>query len=264
MFAMTLDLEPDYAGLMPERFDLLDKIQEIEEILFFLKEKKIPLTVFVTGRIIEKKPETVNLFREFECEFHSHGYSHFPDEADDYEEIKKGKILFRDHFGYDPIGYRAPDGKITKKAIKNLEKLGFKFDSSVFPSFWPNPFKYFHLNDQPFFIYNSRILEIPFSVLYPLRTTFSLSYIKFIGYNINRYFFNRFKQRDIIVFDSHLHDFIQNNLYKMLSPFWRFIYSRNNINGLNYLKKTIDLVLKNNYSFVKINDIYRKFMDNKK
>lgn len=257
---MTLDLEPDHAGLMPERFDLLDKIREIKEILDYFKKKEIPLTVFVTGRTIEKKPDTVDLFRKYECEFQSHGYTHNPKKANDYEEIKKGKKIFKDYFGYDPIGYRAPDGKITKKAIKNLEKLGFEFDSSIFPSIWPNPFRYIHLKDQPFFIYNTNILELPFSVLYPLRITFSISYIKLIGYNVNSYFFNRFKQQDIIVFDSHLHDLIQNNLYKKLSPFWKFIYSRNNINGLKYMKKTIDLVIDNNYTFVKINDILKKYM----
>jgi len=254
-FALTLDLEPDHAGLKRESFDILDRSDEIREYLQFLKDRNVPLSVFVTGRVLEERPGTVELFREFGCEFHSHGHGHVPHCPDCSEDIEKGKDAFRSFFGEDPKGYRAPEGKITKRGIRTLEKLGFIFDSSVFPSLYPNPAYYLTVKRNPHFIFDSRVYEFPFAVIRPVNITWSISYQKLFGPGPFDLLSRRFHQGKYLVYDSHLHDFIINDMYKELSPFWRMIYSRNRRAGMSIMKRTLASIEGMGYRFVDFTDL---------
>ena len=41
---------------------------------------------------------------------------------------------FRGFTGKDPIGYRAPVGKLTREGLDTLLDRGFRYDSSIYPS----------------------------------------------------------------------------------------------------------------------------------
>jgi hypothetical protein len=263
MFALTLDLEPDHAGLLPEYFGLCENRETIKEFLDFLKQQKVPLTVFVTGKCIEKRPAALPLFEDYGCEFHSHGYAHRARRPDHPEDIAKGKEVFERYFGYPPQGYRAPEGKITEQGIEKLKELGFTFDSSIFPSFWPNPFKYLRLPYSPHHIDGTKILELPFSIINPLKLTFSLSYVKLLGFGFYRFFFNHFRQPDVIVFDSHLHDLFPSRKHNRLPLFWRMVYNRNKTRGFLLLKKTLALIKNKGYSFVSMKTLLQTVPESK-
>lgn len=259
LFALTLDLEPDYGGVIPESFSLLDETDKIECFLKFLRKEHIPLTVFVTGRVLEEKPETVKIFEKYGCEFHSHGYSHNLKQPDSYEEIKNGRNAFINYFDRSPNGFRAPEGRISDKGIRHLKEMNFKFDSSIFPSYYPNPFRYLFATTSPSYINDSKILEIPFAILKPLRITFSLSFIKLFGMKFYRFLFNNFSQPDIMVFDSHLHDLFLGKSFNKLPLIWKSLLNRNKENGIKLLKETLSM-LKNDYLFVKTETIYDKII----
>jgi hypothetical protein len=155
-----------------------------------------------------------------------------------------------------PLGFRTPFGRIQKEGIENLSSLGIKFDSSVFPSFWPYPFKYINIGPEPYYIYDSDVLEIPISVMKPIRLPFAISYIKLFGFPVYNYFIKKFSQDKIIVFDSHLHDFIPIKNTEILPFHWRNIYKRNKFKGNELFKKFLQSISDKEYKSIKMSDLY--------
>ena len=256
-FALTLDLESEISGVLADEYSIFKNPDRIEKLLSFLKEEDVKLSVFVVGEILNKFPEIVTLFKSYPCEFHCHSFSHHGNMADSEAEIIKSKKAYSGFFKKNPIGYRAPQGKISDRGIHLLEKHGFKFDASIFPSYYPNPFKYIFKNREVHPHSSSNIIEIPFTSITPLRLTFSISYVKLLGFKAYQILLELFKLPKTIVFGSHLHDFlITSKTLKKLPLFWKIIYNRNRFNGKQFLKKIIDLFKKKGYKFVYMSDIY--------
>lgn len=251
-FAFTIDLEPDYAGVINEHHILKDPVK-IEEILSALNSLGIKITAFTVGKMFEQFPETIEIFEKYNCEFEPHSYSHNFNNPDSEYEIEKAQIAYFTYFKKDPKGYRAPRGKISDAGIKLLEKHGFLYDSSIFPSYFPNPFRYLFSNKQIHYFGDSKILEIPFTSVTPFRLTLSISYIKLLGIN----FFLSTPLPDVICFGSHLHDFIHNeNSFAMLPFFWKLIYTRNKFKGIDYCIKFLEHVKQKGYQFCYMSEIY--------
>ena len=124
-------------------------------------------------------------------------------------EIEKSKKVFSKYFNTNPLGYRAPQGVLKNGDIEELYKKGYKFSSSLFPSFRPGKYNNLFSPINPI-IYTNGFIEIPFSVIKKIRYTFSLSYIKLLGFQVSRLLVKIFGLPNIVVFDSHLHDFITN------------------------------------------------------
>lgn len=255
LFAFTLDLESDYAGLINE-YNIFKDPDKIEEVLSALNALGVKTTVFAVGEIFEQFPEIIKLFEKYNCEFEPHSYSHNFNHPDSEDEIKKAKAAYKAYFQKDPTGYRAPRGMISSDGIMNLERHGFLYDSSIFPSFFPNPFKYLLSNKEPHCYGDSSMLEIPLTSVSPFRLTLSISYIKLLGINIFRFF----SLPDVICFDSHLHDFIVNDIsYKKLSPTWHFIYSHNKFNGLELCIKFVEHIKQKGYKFCYMSELYNSY-----
>ena len=252
LFAFTLDLEADYAGVINEEHILKD-LTKIEEVLTALNSLDVKITVFTVGEIFDRFPKVISLFEKYECEFEPHSYSHNFDHPDSEIEIIKAKEAYLNYFKKTPKGYRAPRGKISDSGINNLEKHGFLYDSSIFPSFFPNPFKYLLVNRGPHYFGNSNILEIPFTSISPFRLTLSISYIKLFGLN----FYKFIKLPDIVCFGSHLHDFIiEENSFNRIPLIWKFIYSHNKYKGIDYCRKFLEHVKHEGYRFCYMSEIY--------
>lgn len=238
-FAFTLDLESDYASLLPEvRHRILEQPARVREVLKGLASEDIRGTAFVVGQVIESHPRIIDLFEEYQWEFELHSYSHDTSMPDSAEELAKGSAAFVKRFGREPIGYRAPQGRITRGGIGRLAALGFRYDASVFPSYFPNPFRYLAMRRDPHVWTvdpSTGLLEIPFTSVSPLRLTLSASYMKLLHPTLYRAALRGFGFPDVICFDSHLHDFVVDaDSYRELPPFWRFIYGRNKNQGLAF------------------------------
>lgn len=257
-FVLSIDLESEVSGILDNNYLIMEHTETIESLLSLLKKENVKLSVFVVGEVLKKFPKIVDLFEKFGVEFHCHSYSHSAKRPDSEEEISKCKFEFEKKFGKSPIGYRAPQGKISKEGIKCLEKLGFKFDSSIFPSYYPNPFKYLFKNRDIFKYKNADIIEIPFTSVSPFRFTFSLSFVKLLGRCFYKAAFRVFRIPDIIVFGFHLHDLVMpDNIYSKLPLFWKVIYYRNRYNGLELMKEFINYFNERDYKFVFISDLYK-------
>ncbi len=257
LFAFTIDLEADYGGVV-NQYEIFKEPDKIEEILSSLNSLGVKITVFTVGEIFELFPAVIKIFEKYNCEFEPHSYSHNFNRPDSECEIEKAKTAYYNYLKRYPKGYRAPRGKISIDGIRLLEKHGFLYDSSIFPSYFPNPFRYLLCNRQIHYFGNSKVMEIPITSLSTFRITLSISFIKLLGLK----FFLKLSLPDIICFSSHLHDFIHNeNSFAKLPPFQKLIYSRNKFGGIKYCLKFLEHVKQKGYKFCYMSEIYKLHKD---
>lgn len=246
---LTLDLEADHAGYA--RIDKHDGWSEtkLDQVKTILEKHDVPLTVFVVGNTIKKKQKQIRLFEELKCEFHLHSFSHDVNQADSLNEIQHGKKVFKDYFGYQPQGYRAPAGKITNAGLNRLGQEGFVFDSSLFPGFWPSLTNFCKNQKIHKPLTNSDIIEVPFSVVSTFHLPLSLSWIKLVGWSFYVQQISYKSMNDLLVFGCHLHDFWRLPAFNSLPPHWKLVYSRNQKNGFYIFEEFIKLMKQKDYQF---------------
>ena len=100
-------------------------------------------TFFILGEIAVKYPGLIKEIKNHGHEIATHGFSHkfIPELGKKRfeKEIIHSTTLLENLTGEPVVGHRAPLFSITPWAINILEKLGFTYDSSVFPTpFAPN------------------------------------------------------------------------------------------------------------------------------
>jgi peptidoglycan/xylan/chitin deacetylase (PgdA/CDA1 family) len=252
LFAFTLDLEAEYGGVL-NNYEIFNNHEQIEKVLSTLDSLGVKTTVFIVGKIFELFPDVIGLFQKYNCEFEIHSYSHSFNSPDTEFEIEQSKLAYLNYFGKPPTGYRAPRGKISHAGFSLLKKHGFLYDSSIFPSYFPNPFRYLFCNKQAHYYNDSEIMEIPFTSVSPFRLILSVSYLKFIGIN----FFMAQSLPDIICFDSHLHDMIVNkSSFGKLPWIWKLVYSRNKYKGMDYCVQFLKAVKEKGYQFCYMSELY--------
>jgi polysaccharide deacetylase family protein (PEP-CTERM system associated) len=151
--ALTFDVE-DYfqvsafAGQIdPSDWDSHDSRLEanMAKILGLLDERGCRATFFILGWVALKHPQVVAQIaacgHEIACHSHKHRlvYQMTPEEF--REDTYSAKSALEDVSGQPVIGYRAPSFSITSQsmwALDVLAKLGFSYDSSIFPVRHPN------------------------------------------------------------------------------------------------------------------------------
>jgi hypothetical protein len=256
LFAFTIDLEAEHAGIV-DQYEIFKDHTRIEDFLSAIQSTGVKITAFTVGEIFELFPDVIRIFKKYDCEFEAHSYSHDIKGPDSEEEIQKARSAFFNYFGKYPIGYRAPQGRISKSGIKALEKHGFLYDSSIFPSYYPNPFKYLFSNRKVHFHSGSKIMEIPLTSITPFRLTLNIAYIKLFGLNFIMELCKLFTLPDVICFNSHLHDFIHEEAsYNKLPSFWKFIFARNKYQGIDFCVKFLEFIKQQGYRFCYMSELY--------
>ncbi len=98
-------------------------------------------TFFCLGEVAEKHPDLIRRIARQGHEIASHGYDHkiiYKQSPAEFEaDVKKSSDLISDLSGKAVKGFRAPSWSITKDslwALDILQKLGFLYDSSIFPT----------------------------------------------------------------------------------------------------------------------------------
>lgn len=259
LFAVTLDLEPDYAGMKPLNTYYSCDPQRLARFFSILDENAIPLTVFVVGSMLDQSHPIVKVFENRKSIFELHSYSHKIFNADVSEEIRRGKEAFERYFGRSPVGYRTPQGRIFPQDFELLSKHGFLYDSSIFPSFWPS-FRFFTANRHPNYLLHSNILEIPFAALPIIRIIISHSWLKLLGPFVWNILLKIFPLPRVLVFDCHLHDFVcPVECESELNSFWRFIFRRNSKITDRLFRDFVNHVLVRGYRPVSLNEVYEQY-----
>lgn len=137
----TVDLEDWPVAVMGPEYPVSPRVVEnTKRCLQLLAWHQVKATFFVLTKVAEQYP---CLIREVHSEGHeiaSHGHGHellttiSPRHFED--DVRRSIEILTDMTGERPIGYRAPAFSIveeTRWAGPILEKLGFKYSSSIFP-----------------------------------------------------------------------------------------------------------------------------------
>jgi hypothetical protein len=256
LFAFTLDLEAEYAGTV-DQYEIFKDHAAIEEFLSIMHSHGVKITAFTVAKIFEQFPGIIKIFEKYDCEFEVHSYSHNPDAPDSRNEIEKAREAYFNYFGKYPKGYRAPQGRISESGIKNLTEQGFLYDSSIFPTYYPNPFRYIFFNRNVHYHNKYNIMEIPLTSITPFRVLLSISYIKFFGIDFFIKLFDIFDLPDTICFDSHLHDFIfKEASHSKLPLYLKLFCGRNSSRGIDYCVTLLEFLKQKGYTFCYMSDIH--------
>jgi hypothetical protein len=137
-----------------------------------------------------------------------------------------------------------------------LKQAGFRFSSSVFPSFRPGKFNNLHRPLIPF-VYDNGLVELPMAALPGIRLILSLSYLKLLGWRLHRFLQRLTGISNVIVFDAHLHDFIHcEESFRRLPAGLRLAYGRNAHRGFDYFERFIALLRSLGYRFVTMTELF--------
>jgi peptidoglycan/xylan/chitin deacetylase (PgdA/CDA1 family) len=116
-----------------------------EKVLEFLKEEKVKVTCFVTYEFARRYKKLIKEFEKIGCEIACHGFDHQhrynkmkSEEA--FMHIKKAKEGFK-KLGFNISGFRAP--QMSHPDYKIIKKAGFKYDSSLHPTWIPGYYNNF-------------------------------------------------------------------------------------------------------------------------
>lgn len=254
--AITLDLEEDWSipqgpGRNPT-FDYLDDYVDMVDAL------DIPLSVFPVGQTIERHPEVVQRLRaELPTEFHLHSYQHDMSKSYDFdEEIHAGIEAYEEFFGSPPIGYRAPQGNITPSELIKLERAGFEFDASIFPSYRPGVYNNLRVPLTPYFPeVTENLLEIPFAAVPKLRIPIAQNYLKLLG-DPYVLLLKNVQLPEILVFDSHLQDFWRTEFHDYLPQPKRTLMTRNIDRAPEIFSDFVEFLRSVGYDFVHVSNIH--------
>ncbi|TFF33973.1 XrtA system polysaccharide deacetylase [Mucilaginibacter psychrotolerans] len=160
-------------------------------LLDLLKKYNRKATFFVLGWVADRYPELIQKVAADGHEIASHGYSHklLTGITSDFfeEDLLKSVNAIERACGVKPTGYRAPAFTVvnsTKWAFDILKKLGFTYDSSVYPtSVHPD----YGIGDAPLSIYSPQngLTEIPLSCAVLFNRNIPCSggaYLRFLPY----------------------------------------------------------------------------------
>jgi peptidoglycan/xylan/chitin deacetylase (PgdA/CDA1 family) len=159
--------------------------QGLPRLIDLYSKHDISCTFYATGKIVELKPEIVDLIKDAGHEMGCHSYEHTNEKALDnltYEqqlsEIGKAKEVIENAAGR-VVSFRAPALRINSDTLRVLEELGFETDSSIASQRFDGPMSfgskskinwitaprksYHPSRENPYRKGDSRILEVPVS-----------------------------------------------------------------------------------------------------
>ncbi|ATW89212.1 polysaccharide deacetylase [Halohasta litchfieldiae] len=253
---ITLDLESDWFVDQPGHS--YRSVEYLQSYIEMIRQVDVPVTVFVSGRLLEDRPEAVErLRRELDTEFHLHSYAHDPEMKQGFRtDLKQGIDAYEAFFGSRPRAYRAPLGKLTPSQLTILDDAGFDIDSSVFPSVRPGTYNNLGAPIEPYQPpETSDLVEFPIGVIPRLRIPAAQSYLKLGGWPYLR-LLSMVDLPDPLVFVSHLHDFFDSGVNEYRSQPMKAIQERNLDASTTLFAELISCLDRQGYRFATIADVY--------
>lgn len=254
---VTLDLECDYGTALPE--NTYQAVEHIGDLVDVLERIGVPLSTFVQTELLDERPAVVEQLRNcgVDVRFHPHSHTHRPrDETSTDREIEMSTRRFESFFGRRPVGYRLPNGNVRQQDYESLAAAGYEFDASLFPSWRPNHFNNATAPSVPQYLPSYEFVEIPFTVLSRLvRVPTALSYCRLFGMAFTRLLTSA--PPPVVVFNVHMHDFVNPPSYDDLPGFYKLIYSRND-GGFELFESLLDSFRERGYSFATIDEAYER------
>ncbi|MBR5696304.1 MAG: polysaccharide deacetylase family protein [Paludibacteraceae bacterium] len=113
----------------------------MDKILEELEKRQVTATFFCLGWVADHHPELIrkihSMGHHIGCHSYQHGLLKGLSRDSFVEETKRAKHLLEDVVGVEVDAYRAPAWSVGREnvwVLEELARLGFKYDSSIFPS----------------------------------------------------------------------------------------------------------------------------------
>jgi hypothetical protein len=264
---VTLDMEPDY-GDPEKRIRLLQIPEYLERYVDIIKKHNANVTMFTVTNLFEQYGDGFKeLAARIPLEFSVHSHTHDPHNACSLEEVRASREAFRRFTGKEPLGYRAPIGRIDKTGLGHLLDHGFEYDASVYPSIRPGKFGYanLHMPNVPFRVRRAdgrSLVEFPFTAIEKIRIVFALSYAKLLGWGAYSALLKCFGLPDAALLLSHPYDFyfasIPNSTVHRLE---HAALSRNSSRAFDYFDKMLGALEEQGYEFAFVSELHRGWKD---
>jgi len=257
---ITLDMEPDHGD--PDRhIRLLENPEFYERYIAIVNRYGLKVTMFTVTSLFESFGEKfIELGRRIPLELAPHSDRHDPYDACSPKEITAAGNAFRKFTGTDPIGYRAPIGRINREGLSHLMDAGYRYDASLYASLRPGEFGYFnlHMPNIPFKVTRGAhsLVEFPFTSISKIRIVFGLSYVKLFGWRAYSALLKIFGLPDMVVALSHPYDFYTHLVVNGLSGLEKYALGRNASRGFDYFEKMIVELKRRGYDFIFMSELY--------
>jgi len=149
LMSLTVDVEEIYHDLWPPgEAKILEHyhykpprgtfLKPLRSILELFDKYNVQSTFFVLGEVADAFPEIVEELHELGHEVASHGYMHTDLTKVPGDELEKRETQHRSLLtkltGEAPRGFRAPNFQINTELLNIIERIGYRYDSSVAPS----------------------------------------------------------------------------------------------------------------------------------
>ncbi len=264
---VTLDMELDY-GDPEKRIRLLEIPEYLERYVDIIRKHNAKVTMFTVTNLFEPYGERFQeLAARIPLEFSVHSHTHDPCNACSLEEIRASREAFIRFTGQEPLGYRAPIGRIDKTGLGHLLDHGFEYDASVYPSIRLGKFGYanLHMPNVPFRVRRAdgrSLVEFPFTAVETIRIVFALSYVKLLGWEAYAALWKLFGLPDAALLLSHPYDFyfasIPNSAVHGLE---HAALSRNSSRAFDYFDKMLGALEEQGYHFAFVSELHRERKD---
>lgn len=258
-FCITMDIEADYANTQGHT-RLFEEPALLDRFVDLVNRTGVKVTGFLVTSILTRYGEGIRrLEREIPIEFALHSHHHNTETSGERGEIELAQKTFREFFGKEAIGYRAPIGSITREGIANLMDLGFRYDASVFPSIRPGRNGYWntHMPIEPFRVTRGAdsILEFPFPALPTIRLNFGLPWIKLYGLGLSALLMRLFPPPSVVALTTHAHDLYAPHLSDGVTAAEKMALLRNSDQGFEILETMIRRFQNAGYEFAFMSEI---------
>jgi|GEM_PF-3335193 len=250
---LTLDVEPDYGRAQTCR--VLDQADSFWD---WLRQAAVPMTAFIAGKLIHEGHPVLDRLTALNVPLALHGYTHAPETFGNMRTSHAGEIqaaheAFLRRMGRRPNGYRAAAGIISDKDVLLLDRLGFRYDTSIFPLRRAGRYDFSRLPRLPFCWAGTSLIEIPFGLL-TRRMPAGMTFINLLGAKLStRLMLRRIGVRSVgqdsagwYVVDLHLHNlFIYTPALEAVPLLMRMLYKVGAWRGgLPCLTRLIDNLLR--------------------
>jgi peptidoglycan/xylan/chitin deacetylase (PgdA/CDA1 family) len=250
---ITLDVEADFDD-PHRRIRLFDDATLLDRYVSIIRDKGVKVTAFLVTSLLEDYgPAYQRLAEQIPLEFAIHSHAHDLRNPCSRADIEESVAAFRSFTGRAPTGYRAPAGQITREGMNTLLDLGFRYDSSIYPSVRPGRPGYMnlHLPVAPFKIRRGAesLIEVPFACLPGVRLVFSLSYVKMFGWRTYQILTKIFPLPDQIAVLSHPHDHYFHLLDHEITAWEAPLLQRNSRQAFHLLDTMLTFLCREGFEF---------------
>lgn len=149
LITINLDAEQFWLGMFegsekrPKTLSMGDYgiARGLDRVLKTLHDYGVTSTFFVPGLVIENHPDTIEKILARGHELALHGHTHRPmhllTHGEQVEEFEQSIAAYTRFTGRRPLGFRAPEGELTRDTLDIAAQMGFVYSSSLYDGDMP-------------------------------------------------------------------------------------------------------------------------------